>query len=781
MTKELNLFLGETKEPATNKTKTETKTEKTGSSLFDNILSNIKEEKGVEKNNTVNTENRNNQIPTSKVETETKTNTVENKMNVPNNVETKNSTTKADTNNEDIKTNQNINNNAVKNEKSSMSLLDRMMIEANSKINSNDNEKVKTTPEKIVDSNLTQLDEKMNEKVQKTQKINSENGQLETNTKKEKIDKTEENKNIKNANTSNNTNNEKSLFDTILSEAKNTDIKNTETTLTQTTKTVDNETHDLSKKENLKAENKSNSANISNEQTVQNTESIVKNTQNVDVETKEKQNNDMLKENIKPQTLQKDNVNSDISKEFKIDNTVYLDENKNSESIVEKNRTAVDVTQNKKENITVESINDNFKTEVTLKTEVTQKAETVQKAVIKQDVPKENVTVSKKETEVIKIINDEIQTTKTVESSVIKNEKVANELSKITKTEIETKVNISKDEIEKLPEQSKSEKSENNDRKEKSLLDRLVEESKQLAKNTNKEVIKADIPKTNESSLKQNIEKNINPFVTNMYLSSQKNSLNEASIVKVSTGKKMASEASSVNDIEKSAKFLDLGLEDTEVTVKVQDLEKHTKLNILDKLAFAKTVMKQDFINNNSEIVSKQTASTAITSVIKNENELAIQLNVSPSNVMNIESRIIGARQQMGPMMSDVARNMYLNYKPPVTAFRINLTPGTLGSIAIVMKSDKENGLSISLNMSNSATLDSFVDNQSSLRAALAKNFNTEGSLTLDFNMQKQNDGDSDSSNQQNNHSGNSKKEDDTAIQNITNSETQENINSDYM
>jgi hypothetical protein len=79
---------------------------------------------------------------------------------------------------------------------------------------------------------------------------------------------------------------------------------------------------------------------------------------------------------------------------------------------------------------------------------------------------------------------------------------------------------------------------------------------------------------------------------------------------------------------------------------------------------------------------------------------------------------------------------MYLNYKPPVTAFRMNLNPGNLGSIAVLIKNDKESGLSISLNMSNVATLDSFVDNQAALRAALAKNFNTNTNINLEFNMQ---------------------------------------------
>ncbi len=108
--------------------------------------------------------------------------------------------------------------------------------------------------------------------------------------------------------------------------------------------------------------------------------------------------------------------------------------------------------------------------------------------------------------------------------------------------------------------------------------------------------------------------------------------------------------------------------------------------------------------------------------------------------------------------------------------------PGTLGSIAIIMKSDKDSGLSISLNMSNASTLDSMVDNQGALRAALAKNFSTENSFSLDFNMQNQNNdgGNSNNKNRDSNHQSGSNGDGST----LTNNEqgtSQENVNSNYM
>ncbi len=85
------------------------------------------------------------------------------------------------------------------------------------------------------------------------------------------------------------------------------------------------------------------------------------------------------------------------------------------------------------------------------------------------------------------------------------------------------------------------------------------------------------------------------------------------------------------------------------------------------------------------------------------------------------------------------------------------------------MRSDKDSGLSISLNMSNAATLDSFVDNQATLRAALAKNFNTTENINLEFNMQ---DGQGNNQEQQNKKNNNKSNENHQATTDIL-----ENIN----
>ena len=115
-------------------------------------------------------------------------------------------------------------------------------------------------------------------------------------------------------------------------------------------------------------------------------------------------------------------------------------------------------------------------------------------------------------------------------------------------------------------------------------------------------------------------------------------------------------------------------------------------------------------------------------------------------------SKIIGAKQQMSTMMSDIARQMYENYKPPVSVFRINLNPLELGSIAIMMKSDKNNALSISMNISNNTTLEALVENQNILRNSLNKTFDENTKFNLDFSSSNQNNNQS-SNNQNNNQS----------------------------
>ena len=100
----------------------------------------------------------------------------------------------------------------------------------------------------------------------------------------------------------------------------------------------------------------------------------------------------------------------------------------------------------------------------------------------------------------------------------------------------------------------------------------------------------------------------------------------------------------------------------------------------------------------------------------------------------DIQSKIIGARQQMTHMMSDIARQMYENYRPPITVFRINLNPGNLGAIAVLMKNERNSEMSITMSVSNNATLDALVENQNQLRNSLQKTFDENTKFNFNFN-----------------------------------------------
>ena len=824
MTKELNLFVSET----TNDTKLNKTTSgedanvKNGKSLFDNLLSDINEEETTSKESSQSKV----KTPSSQNKTEIKTPLTPTNLNVENKAEKENinkflnkETVNNKTVNNEEKINKDIKTVIPKIENKTMSLLDRMMLEANEKITiddgkidtnivkpiKNDNN-IKTTPEVIVNEEDNAKDIIDGKKVEKSNKTNnSKNEIIEQNNNKpveksffdsllddsnKPIDETIESKPVK-AENKIETNRLKTLA------TLNPNLVDRSQVISQSSEEVTADFKNNTLKENLKGE-------VNNKQIV-----VPQNETTKQTITKTPEKAEVIPDTTKQtitKTPEKAEVIPDTTKQTitKTPEKAEVIPDTTKQTITKTPEKAEVIPDTTKQTITktpekAEVIPDTTKQTIT---KTPEKAEVLQELTsysnkIETNI-KDEAVITQKETEITKVVKSEVQTVKTVEKTIVKNENVANELAKISSTDIETKVNISKEEISKLdnkqddnvkpdsikPENIKSENTNNPKPSinEKSLLDRLVEESKILSQSSNKDELKSELNKSNELINKQPSEKNFNPLVTNMYLSAQQNSINKAAIVKVAVGKDMANNATNVKDIEKSAEFLDLGLEDTEVTIEKQEFAKDFKFNNLDKLAFAKTVVRQNLTKTSGEIASTQTSTTNVTNNIINEEETVVQLNATAQATVSIESRIIGARQQMGSMMSDVARNMYLNYKPPVTAFRINLTPGSLGSIAIVMKSDKENGLSISLNMSNNSTLDSFIDNQSSLRAALAKNFDSNMNLSLDFNMQNQNSSNENSNNQNSGNENTKNNNDDESIMaNNNQGNKEEDVDSNYM
>ncbi|MFY4783524.1 flagellar hook-length control protein FliK [Aliarcobacter butzleri] len=285
----------------------------------------------------------------------------------------------------------------------------------------------------------------------------------------------------------------------------------------------------------------------------------------------------------------------------------------------------------------------------------------------------------------------------------------------------------------------------------KSLMDYLIE------KNSQKNILEVqDTKVTNLSKDESVVSKD---FVSNIYLGEQRNSMVNQFLFNKNEALKLLQNGSiSLEDIEKSANILNLELDDVSVeqdtTIQTlknakQDLDLSSeKKNILDAMLSEKNIRSADIKNLITQSV--EASSALLDNTLNVSNDVTVDIN--PTLLNNIQSRIIGAKQQMSQMMSDVARQMYENYKPPVTVFKINLNPVELGSISILMKNDKNNGLNISMSVSNMTTLDTLLGNQDLLRNSLAKTFNENTQFNLDFSSSSQNNrgNEQQSSNKQN-------------------------------
>ena len=288
----------------------------------------------------------------------------------------------------------------------------------------------------------------------------------------------------------------------------------------------------------------------------------------------------------------------------------------------------------------------------------------------------------------------------------------------------------------------------------KSLMDYLIE------KNSENSITEMQDTENVALVQEKTIISNSKDFVSSLYLGEQKNSMVNQFLFNKNEAMKLLQNGSiSLEDIEKSANILNLELDDISIeqdnlmqTLKStkQDVNlSDEKKNILDTMLNEKNIRSADVKNLITQSVEASNALLDNTLNVSND----VTIDVSPTLLNNLQSRIIGAKQQMSQMMSDVARQMYENYKPPVTVFKINLNPVELGSIAILMKNDKNNSLNISMSVSNVTTLDTLLDNQNILRNSLSKTFNENTQFNLDFSSSSQSNsgsGQQQSSNKQN-------------------------------
>ncbi|PRM96527.1 hypothetical protein CJ667_07350 [Aliarcobacter cryaerophilus] len=331
-----------------------------------------------------------------------------------------------------------------------------------------------------------------------------------------------------------------------------------------------------------------------------------------------------------------------------------------------------------------------------------------------------------------------------VEDEVVKNDAIKNETVKNENNLNSQNILIVENEV------IKTENSTKVDQK-LSLMDQLIQS------NSKKDITRKieEVTTSNPQNIEQT-NKNSKEISSNIFLADQKNSLNNQLLFNKNEAINILKNASSVEDIEKSANILDLDANNLEVeqnisseslnNLSVDEKEVLDRKNILNSILNEKDVRSVDVRNL---ITNSIEASKALLEDTINIGDDKI-LDIQPNLVNSIQSRIVGAKQQMASMMSDVARQMYENYKPPVTVFRMNLNPGDLGTISVLMKQDRSSGLTINMSVSNIATLELLMENQNMLRNSLAKTFNDNANFNLDFSKGEGGQSQGDSSSNQN-------------------------------
>ncbi|MDC0932349.1 hypothetical protein OAR97_00745 [Arcobacteraceae bacterium] len=295
----------------------------------------------------------------------------------------------------------------------------------------------------------------------------------------------------------------------------------------------------------------------------------------------------------------------------------------------------------------------------------------------------------------------------------------------------------------------------------------------------------------NTEDIDENLKK---PLLAAMFLTAQKVTKDKTSLEQMKDAKNNIIEKKSIDSVKQSAEKLDLNLKDTKVSHEEEkgkkpiSKSKTLELNastLIDNKSLNKALINQKI---ESELIIKEQTSVVtkdINNVINNQSKKNIEIveMVVPKEIVpSFQSKIIGAQQKMGTFMNDVARNMYLNYKPPVTAFRVNLNPANLGSISIIMKANKvDNSLSVSMNLSNSNTMEAFSENKVALQSAIQRQFNDSSNVSINFSMEGKSS-DNEFTHGNNNQDHNNQNNNQNADAESNNNEEQEIIeNNDYM
>lgn len=285
---------------------------------------------------------------------------------------------------------------------------------------------------------------------------------------------------------------------------------------------------------------------------------------------------------------------------------------------------------------------------------------------------------------------------------------------------------------QKVPVQNESNKSE------------LMQTTPLVAQNLPIDTLVGEIEVKIKSLKTSNMGSQAKEEVLNLiYESVQKTSSNITSLMSQKEAQDVFQAQPTLKNIKKSAQLLDLGLQNIEkfevkVDAKIEPkLEEalnfpvKSELNRLDSVNFTKAMFVTKEIVQDLNL-TKEEVKIAQENLTQNITTVKVQENV----VNSFESKIIGAKQHMNSFMSEVARTVYENYKPPISAFRIALSPSNLGQIAIVLKNNTSS-LDIAMSLTNQNTMEVFSENQATLRQQIAKVFGDNSNINLSFSSQE--------------------------------------------
>ena len=439
-------------------------------------------------------------------------------------------------------------------------------------------------------------------------------------------------------------------------------------------------------------------------------------------------------------------IATDVKQEIKTEETVVVNTEETKEKIINNLTEKIDTkTKDIIVGVTLAAEETKVKKSEIVKELEVKKASEINSDTVETELPESVLSVGTLSTGTNEVLDNNTQKKALIDSEVDSNIQLVEE-AKVTNLEMNSESILPSEVIEKSDIDLLEKVDVKKDVKT-SLMDQLIQKnSEKLVLDTTNE-----IGENTTAPLKEGLSKDL---ISNIYLGSQKNKINNQTLFNKNEAISLLKDANSIQAVKASAEMLDLGLQsiniEKDIDVENIDLKKSNidllnKKNLIDNLLLKNDIRGEEV----KELITKSVeASKALI-----DNTLTVAddtvVNVNSPLSYNIQSRIIGAKQQMSAMMSDIAKQMYENYKPPVTAFKINLNPLDLGSIAILMKSDKNSGLTITMNVSNNVTLETLIENQNVLKNSLNKTFDENTKFNLDFGSSNQNNSNQSSNNEQ--------------------------------